>query len=60
VTGREAGGQWTRKFEDIFDNFDSIKATQMEQVRLSERNIRKAADYGPEIAARTVAVLTTP
>ena len=52
VAGRETGGQWTRKFEEIFDNFDSIKATQMEQVRLSDSNIRKAADYGPEVAAR--------
>jgi hypothetical protein len=44
---------WIEKFEEDFDNFsDSMKATQMEAVRLSERNIRKAADYGPEIAER--------
>ena len=44
---------WIRKFEEDFDNFsDSMKATQMVAIRLSERNIRKAADYGPEIAER--------
>lgn len=44
---------WIRKFEEDFDNFsESMKATQMVAVRLSERNIRKAADYGPEIAER--------
>ncbi len=44
---------WIRKFEEDFDNFsDSVKATQMAAVHLSERNLRKAADYGPEIAER--------
>jgi hypothetical protein len=56
VRGRETNGPehaWIRKFEEDFDNFsDSMKATQMEAIRLSERSIRKAADYGPEIAER--------
>lgn len=56
VGGGETNGPdlaWIRKFEENFDSFsDSIKATQMEAIRLSERSIRKAADYGPEIAER--------
>jgi hypothetical protein len=56
VVGQEAAGRepaWIRKFEDDFDNFsDSIKATQMEAVRLSERSIRKAADYRANVTAR--------
>jgi hypothetical protein len=56
VGGRETDGPeraWMKKFEENFDNFsDSMKATQMESIRLSERSIRKAADYGPEIAER--------
>jgi len=59
VAGREGAGAqlllqtWITKFEENFDNFsDSNKATQMEAVHLSEREIRKAADYGPEVAAR--------
>jgi hypothetical protein len=59
VAGREATGPqpflqtWITQFEENFDNFsESMKATQNEAVRLSERSIRKAADYGPEVAAR--------
>ena len=56
VAGSETAGPepaWIRKFEDDFDNFsDSIKATQMEAVRLSERSLRKAADYRSEVIAR--------
>jgi len=59
VLGRGAAGSqrflqtFIRRFEEEFDNFsDSIKATQMQAVRLSERSIRKAADYGPEVAER--------
>jgi hypothetical protein len=48
VVGRETDGPeraWIKKFEENFDNFsDSMKATQMESIRLSERSIRKAAD----------------
>jgi hypothetical protein len=59
VGGLEAAGHepllqtWITKFEENFDNFaDSMKATQMEAVRLSERSIRKAADYRSEVTAR--------
>jgi hypothetical protein len=46
-------GEWKREWKQDFDNFeDSVKAGQMELVRLIERNSRSAAAYEPYIAAQ--------
>jgi len=41
-----------RKFRELSDDVDSLKAGQMALVQLSERSTRKAEDYEPDISAR--------